>query len=464
MLSGFPRQIKFIVGNEAAERYSYYGMKSILIIFMTQSLLLAKDRAIEDYHLFSAACYLLPLLGAYLSDRFLGKYKTIMSLSLVYCLGHFVLAMYETPLGLYWGLGLIALGSGGIKPCVSAHVGDQFAKSEEHKLVKIFDLFYWMINFGSFFATIITPITYAKYGSGVAFGIPGILMAFATFIFWMGRKYYVHVPPAGVNPDSFFKVIWSGIKNIKLGLNFWLGAEKEHPSQSIDGAKAVLGVFTLFVWVSVFWALFDQSGSTWTLQAQQMDLNFFGIQISEAQIQALNPILVLILIPIFSNFIYPGLEKMGLLLTPLKKMGIGMFVASLSFVIVGFEQHFIDAGVKLSVAWQFVPYFVITVAEILISITGLQFAYTQAPRAMKSTIMSLWLLTVFFGNMITAYIARLNKFQEGSPQFFYFFAFLMSLVGVGFCVVAAFYKTRNYMEEGKLSSQSYNTDEHTNLI
>jgi POT family proton-dependent oligopeptide transporter len=470
MLKGYPRQIKFIVGNEAAERYSYYGMKSILVIFMTQSLLMAKESAISDYHLFSAACYLLPLLGAFLSDRYLGKYKTIMSLSLVYCLGHFILALYETQLGMYWGLGLIALGSGGIKPCVSAHVGDQFGRNEEGKLRKIFDLFYWMINFGSFFATIITPFTYVKYGSQVAFGIPGILMAIATLIFWMGRKYYVHVPPTGANPNSFTRVLWSGVKNAKPGTGFWLAAGKDHPEHAVDGAKAVLGVFSLFGWVSVFWALFDQSGSTWTLQAQKMDLNFLGMEINEAQIQAINPILVLVLIPIFSNYIYPTIERLGMTITPLRKMGVGMFVAAASFVAIGFIQHFLDTGVKLSVAWQFVPYFIITVAEVLISITGLEFAYTQAPRAMKSTIMSLWLLTVFFGNIITAYFARINKFPEGSPQFFYFFAFLMAVVGIGFSLVGKFYNSRNFMEEksqdldltSAVEVNSFNMDEHSN--
>lgn len=471
MLKGYPRQIKFIVGNEAAERYSYYGMKSILVIFMTQSLLMAKDNATEDYHLFSAACYLLPLLGAFLSDRYLGKYKTIMSLSVVYCLGHFILALYETQLGLYWGLGLIALGSGGIKPCVSAHVGDQFGKNEEGKLRKIFDLFYWMINFGSFFATIITPYTYVKYGSQVAFGIPGVLMAIATLIFWMGRKYYVHVPPTGSNPHSFAKVLWSGVKNAKTGTGFWVAAGQDHPESALDGTKAVLGVFSLFAWVSVFWALFDQSGSTWTLQAQKMDLNFLGMEINEAQIQAINPILVLILIPLFSNYFYPAIERMGVAFTPLKKMGVGMFVAALSFVAVGVVQHFLDNGIRLSVAWQFVPYLIITIAEVLISITGLEFAYTQAPRAMKSTIMSLWLLTVFFGNMITAYMARINKFPSGSPQFFYFFAFLMAAVGIVFSLVALFYKTRNYMEDktqvqddafAATGISSFNVDEHSN--
>ncbi|MFA7613419.1 MAG: oligopeptide:H+ symporter, partial [Candidatus Caldatribacteriota bacterium] len=191
----FPPQIKYIVGNEACERYSYYGMRSILTVFMIQVLLFQEAKATSVYHLFAGACYLTPLLGAWISDRIWGKYKTILYLSLIYCVGHAVLAIWETEYGLYVGLGLIALGSGGIKPCVSAHVGDQFKANQQHLLKKIYELFYFMINFGSFFSTLITPWTLDKFGPSVAFGIPGILMFIATFIFWLGRKQFVHVPP-----------------------------------------------------------------------------------------------------------------------------------------------------------------------------------------------------------------------------------------------------------------------------
>jgi POT family proton-dependent oligopeptide transporter len=152
----FPSQIKYIVGNEACERYSYYGMRSILTVFMIQVLLMQEAQATSTYHLFAGACYLFPLLGAFISDRIWGKYKTILYLSLVYCLGHLVLSIWETKMGLYAGLALIALGSGGIKPCVSAHVGDQFKANQTHLLKKVYELFYFMINFGSFFSTLIT--------------------------------------------------------------------------------------------------------------------------------------------------------------------------------------------------------------------------------------------------------------------------------------------------------------------
>src|SRR5579871_2793585 len=144
----FPPQIKYIVGNEACERFSFYGMKSILTIFMVTHYAMPDNDAESKYHLFVSASYLFPILGAWISDRFWGKYRTIINLSIVYCLGHAVLALWDARAGMYLGLTLIALGAGGIKPCVSAHVGDQFTPKNEHLLEKIFDVFYFSVNFG----------------------------------------------------------------------------------------------------------------------------------------------------------------------------------------------------------------------------------------------------------------------------------------------------------------------------
>ncbi|MCP3940456.1 MAG: POT family MFS transporter [Desulfobacteraceae bacterium] len=443
----FPPQIPFIIGNEGAERYSYYGMRSILTVFMIQYLTMSKADATWTYHIFAGGCYLLPLLGAFISDRLLGKYKTIISLSLVYCLGHLVLALFESKLGLYWGLGLIALGSGGIKPCVSAFVGDQFKKGQEDGLRQIFNLFYWIINFGSFFATLITPWTLPKFGPSVAFGIPGILMGIATLIFWLGRKQYVHVPPTKKDAHGFLPVLVSGFKNRGNGITFWEGALKDHSQNDIDGARAVLGIGRVFAMIMLFWSLFEQHGSTWVIQARDMNLHFMGIDLLPSQMAALNPIMVMCLIPIFAKGIYPGLEKMGYNVTPLRKMGVGMFLAAFSFVLIGIIQYFLSDGIKLNVLWQFFPYLIITMAEILISITGLEFAYTQAPKSMKSTIMSMWLLTVFFGNMIAATMAKLNPFAEGSGHFFIFFALLTVIAGIIFAFTAKTYTMQNFMEE-----------------
>lgn len=446
----FPPQIKYIVGNEACERYSYYGMRSILTVFMIQILLFQEAKATSVYHLFAGVCYLTPLLGAWVSDRIWGKYKTILYLSLIYCLGHAVLAIWETEMGLYAGLGLIALGSGGIKPCVSAHVGDQFKSNQQHLMQKIYELFYFMINFGSFFSTLITPWTLKEYGASVAFGIPGVLMFIATFIFWLGRNQFVHIPPTKSDGHGLVHVVKSAIKNSKnrvAGMSFLDAAIKDHSQEQIDAVKAVFDIAKLFAAISVFWALFDQHGSSWVIQAMNMDLVFMGVQFEASQIAAWNPIMVMGLIPFFSFVVYPFFERMGIKMTPIRRMTWGMFISAISFLLIGVIQIWMDSSAdKVNVMWQFFPYLVITMAEVMISITGLEFAYTQAPRSMKSSIMSVFLLTVFFGNLITAYVSEINFYPVASTGYFMFFAVLMALFSLVFWWMGRKFKVKNYME------------------
>ena len=202
-----PKQIRYIIGNEGCERFSFYGMRNILTVFLVSSLLLylpeaERARGAKDvFHTFVIGVYFFPLLGGWLADRFFGKYNTVLWLSLVYCAGQACLAMFVTNrLGFYIGLGLIALGSGGIKPCVASFVGDQFDQTNKHRAKVVFDAFYWIINFGSFFASLLMPIFLRHLGPAVAFGIPGVLMFVSTAILWLGRKQYVMVPPAPSNP------------------------------------------------------------------------------------------------------------------------------------------------------------------------------------------------------------------------------------------------------------------------
>ena len=223
---GMPKGIPYIIGNEAAERFSFYGMKAILTIFMFRYLWLMNDspgvqmsraEAVENQHLFTFAVYFTPIAGAFIADFFWGKYRTIIWLSLVYCLGHGALALMGTfgdaNRWLLAGLLLICVGAGGIKPCVSAHVGDQFGASNHHLLPKIFNWFYWSINLGAFASSLMIPSVLEWYGPHLAFGIPGILMALATVFFFMGRRKFIHVPAGGI---SFLKEIISagGLKAI----------------------------------------------------------------------------------------------------------------------------------------------------------------------------------------------------------------------------------------------------------
>jgi proton-dependent oligopeptide transporter, POT family len=419
----YPPQIKYIIGNEGCERFSFYGMKNILTFFMIHNLLLTEPTAKANYHLFVSAVYFFPLLGGWLSDRYLGKYRTIFFLSLIYCVGHACLAIFDDqPDGFYLGLGLIALGSGGIKPCVSALVGDQFSSENKHLAKRVFALFYWIINFGSFTASALIPKMLEWYGPKWAFGIPGVLMFIATVILWLGRDLYVHVPPTGPNPHSFSRVIYDMIRG---------RAAERHPTEAVDGARAVLRVMLIFAPVPVFWALFDQKGSTWIVQATAMDRQMFGVTVAPSQLMALNPLLVMLLIPFGEYVLYPACERAGYVLTPLRRMRLGMAIAGLSFVAVGLLQLSLDGGTVLSVTWQAIPYLLITMAEVLVSTTGLEFAYSQAPIAMKSTIMSFWNLTVTFGNLIAAGVAALNVWT-GAAQY-------MAFAGMIFVAAALFW-------------------------
>jgi POT family proton-dependent oligopeptide transporter len=394
--TGMPKGIPYIIGNETAERYSFYGMKAILVIFMTKYLMdsngevapMAAGDAKVWYHLFNSAVYFTPLLGAILADAFLGKYKTIISLSLVYCAGHFALALDDSRLGLSIGLTLIAIGAGGIKPCVSAHVGDQFGKTNGHLLSKIFAWFYFAINFGAFLSQIMTPVLLDRYGPHVAFGVPGGLMLLATFVFWLGRSQFVHIPAGGM---GFIKETFS-----KTGL------------------KIIGRLCVIYIFVAMFWALFDQSSSAWVLQADKMDRNLLGLEWLPSQIGAINPVMIMTFIPIFTWLIYPALNRV-FPLTPLRKIAIGFFVAVPSFLIPAWIETQIAGGELPNIIWQIAAYVVLTAAEVFISITALEFSYTQAPQKMKSLILGFFLMSVSLGNLFTAGV---NHFiQNPAPSF-----------------------------------------------
>ena len=613
----FPAGIPYIVGNEAAERFSYYGMRQILYIYLVglftgfvaeqsvspAEMESARVHATQAVHIFLAGVYLFPLIGAILADRLLGKYRVIFWVSMIYVAGHAALAVAGrlgvlgqlggAELAMFIGLGLIAIGSGGIKPCVSANVGDQFTAANGHLVPKIFQIFYFSINFGSFFASVLTPILYKWFGPEVAFGVPGVLMALAAFVFWLGRKRFIHVPakPGGAlgridfaasslmmvplllavfvaveesetivhavmqngsaallpelaaiaqkywylavaglaallgglglahlrqarQEDSGFLAVilycWRQRATRQPGESFWDPARRHFGDEAAEGPPAVLRILVVFSMVSVFWALFDQHSSTWVEQAKAMNLRLvlptalwswwvvpgtiasavFGtlwlflyvsniriprtatvgavglvlawgagmgawhlaspqwttLDLLPAQISALNPLLVMIIIPLLSVGVYQPLERRGKPLKPLHRMTAGMFIAALAFVAVAILQVRIENGAanSIHVLWQIIPYVIITAAEVLVSITGLEFAYTQAPRAMKSTIMGFWLLSVTIGNVLVAFLAPLQTLSLST--FFWTFAGLMAVAATIFAVVASLYRGKSYLQ------------------
>lgn len=492
----FPRGVPFIIGNELAERFSFYGMKGILVIFMTTYLLgpggeletMNREEAMTVYHLFTMSAYFFPMIGALIADIFLGKYRTILWLSLLYCVGHGLLALMDVAphtmgIGmkpfLFAGLTCIAMGSGAIKPCVSAHVGDQFGSGNKHMLTQIFNWFYFSINIGAASSMVLTPyFLNAEWGGPwLAFGVPGVLMAIATLLFWMGRNVFVHVPAAGL--EAFFKETFSK-----------------------DGIRAILNLIPLFmIFVPVFWAIFDQTGSSWVLQTEQMNSYIGDYQVLPSQVQAVNPVLILIGIPIFTFFIYPLGNKVWKL-TPLRKIGIGFVITAGAFALSALietwivsnsanviNQMWADLGPAVTtdlmkptkmgdmlqivkehgwtakeigpyltdmphISWQVLAYIIMTAGEILVSIVCLEFAYTQSPKKMKSFIMGIYMLGISIGNFYVAgvnFIMEKTKDEAGNtpldgPNYFWFFAGMMMITTVIYIIYTQFYKGRTYIQ------------------
>lgn len=512
---GLPRQIPYIIGNEACERFSFYGMRNILVPFLVSSILLSylpeaerQGTAKDVFHSFVIGVYFFPLLGGWLSDRYYGKYNTVLWFSLIYCAGHAMLAAFDDHrTGFYAGLFLIAFGSGGIKPLVVSFVGDQFDQSNKNLAKIVFDAFYWTINFGSFFASLLMPRLLREFGPAVAFGIPGILMGLATLIFWLGRRKYVRVPPTrGQDPDSFFNVArtaltaratgegrpgllvaafgaalaiaillgWAmgaiadaawwpkgfdfvisaclalGVLILFGGIGTWMQlgrARGAHADAAVDSVRAVLRILIVFAFVTPFWSLFDQKASTWILQGNAMRVPHEAwwwpswLVTEPAQMQALNPMLVMLIIPFNNIVLYPLLRRIGFEPTALKRMGWGIAFSGIAWIGAGLIQLHIDSGASTSLAWQTLPYVLLTFGEVLVSATALEFAYSQATLAMKGVIMAFWYLSVTFGNLwvlltnvairneaVTARIAATGYSENAFLMFFFAaFAFVAAL-------------------------------------
>lgn len=451
----FPKGIPYIIGNEAAERFSFYGMKTILTTFLVSQFfnplnnpdlqIISNARANEITHTFNSMAYFLPIVGSVLADWFFGKYKVILYLSLVYCLGHAFLAIFENNLDAFLiGLLLIAIGSGGIKPCVSANVGDQFNESNKSLLSKAYTWFYFSINVGSFVSMLLTPVLLQQFGPSVAFGVPGILMALATLIFFLGKNKYIKNPPSGIKKENFitisFYALWH-LKDKKKGTKLLDVAKQKFNVAAVEGTKSVWEIITVFSLIPIFWALNDQNSSEWVLQATKLDLHFMGYTWLAQQIQSVNAILVLIYIPLFNFVIFPLIKKMNFNFTPYRKIGAGFILTIIAFTVIYYIQMQVDNGLSPSMGWQLLAYAILAAAEVLIYQTGLEYAYEKSPTNMKSMIMALWLLTISIGNYLVSLINKsianngIFKNLEGA-NYYLFFIVLMFATSILYAIIS----------------------------
>uniref|UniRef100_A0A671RVU4 Solute carrier family 15 member 1a n=1 Tax=Sinocyclocheilus anshuiensis TaxID=1608454 RepID=A0A671RVU4_9TELE len=549
---GYPISIFFIVVHE----FSTLSLcLAVLVLYFRYFLLCDDDLATSIYHAFVVLCYLAPILGAIIADSWLGKFNTIHDLTDANRDGtpdnftfHIALSML--------GLILIALGTGGIKPCVAAFGGDQFQEHQSRQLNTFFSVFYLCINAGSLLSTLITPVLRAQECGihtqqqcyPLTFGVPAPLMVVSLVVFIAGSGMYVKTDPEG-------NIMWSVCKCIGFAIkNRFRHRSSRYPKREhwmdwankllIAQIKMVLKVLFLYIPLPMFWTLFDQKGSRWTHPATSTNRDFV-IRLKSLLCLTVNPILILTLVPIMDrmtvgmlfaamafvsaalvqieidktlpNFpsssesqlkvvnmysrtlnvtISPNehllIESFGVQLHTSKHTYSAMSCISetdtdLSFFLqeedikskpregknairrdfvlrhgeqwcefsrkfgFGASYTFLIPSTVFSsdvshMALQIPQYFLITSGEVMFSVTGLQFSYSQAPKNMKSMLQASWLCTNAVGNIIVLIVAELGKL----PKQYVLFASLLVAVSIIFSIMAYFY---TYIDPAEIEAQ-----------
>jgi POT family proton-dependent oligopeptide transporter len=439
-----PRGLWYVFWGELAERASYYGMRTLLALFLVVRFHYTDAQSGQTANGFTAACYILPLLGGLIADRWLGKYRTIVYWSFPYILGHIILGESHDQWQLYLALGLLAAGSGAIKPNTSTLMGQIYEKEGKKELLpEAFSFFYAAINIGAAITSNALPIVVAwvagvdiakvatadpaavNHAYRIALMCPTVLMAVALGIFMLGKKYY---PEEEIDrtPKS-----------------------PEQRQKEIATLVRLSGVFGL---IAMFWFVYDQSSSTWVLFGTRcMDPILYPSHVpyTAEQMQGLNPILIVLFTPLF-NMMWAVIKRLrgGRDLPATQKMMIGFLLVVGCMGVMAFAGYQTHGGtVKVSIWYDVVATTIITMAELCVSVIGLEFAFNHASPETRSTVTAAFLFTVFLGDSFgTWFIGRFypSEGPNGLPlpgrlnygSYFLSQAIIMAVVAVLFYFVA----------------------------
>ncbi|KAK9685932.1 hypothetical protein K7432_015316 [Basidiobolus ranarum] len=463
----------FIIINEFCERFAYYGGSAPFTNYVqfppgdpNQAGALNKGQATATAwkQFFTFFCYLTPLIGAIIADQYLGKYKTILIFSSIYMLGWFILTITSIPSimgqagypGYIVSLFVIGLGTGGIKPLVSPMAADQYTQKEiEYRVVKgervivdpelntqhLYNWFYWAINVGSLIGGIVTPQLELHIGFWLAYLVPTAMFGLAIIVFVSGNKMYNKVPPSGESTivKAYRTIVYARHRIRKAGVKpkHFLDAAKSNPEgfppeteeeqarrrwddRFVDDLKQTLMACKIFIPLTVYWISYNQITSNLISQAAVMKL---PPSLPNDIITNIDPIALVILIPIMDIAIYPALRKIRLNPRPMTRIFLGFMLGALAMLASALVQNEIyrrrDAGEELlNVWWQIPAYVFIAVSEIFASITSLEYSYTHAPDSLKGMVSALSLLP----NAIAALIGILLSPVSQDPYLTWMYA------------------------------------------
>ncbi|XVF08249.1 hypothetical protein REPUB_Repub06bG0210400 [Reevesia pubescens] len=479
----------YILGNECCERLAYYGINTNLVNYLKFQLNQRNVAAVSNVTNWSGTCYVMPLIGAFLADAYLGRYWTIASFSIIYVFGMTILTMsasihslkpacdennvcHPTKLqtGVFFlGLYLIALGTGGIKPCVSSFGADQFDDSDEAEKKKkssFFNWFYFSINIGALVAASVLVWIQTNVGWAWGFGIPAVAMAIAVVSFFSGTKLYRNQRPGGSPLTRIFQVLVASFRKIRVEvpadksllyetteeesavegsrkldhtnqLSFFEKAAVETSSDQIKGSinpwrlctitqveelKSIIRLLPVWATGIIFSAVYSQMGTLFVLQGNTMDLHMAGsFEIPSASLSLFDTISVIFWVPVYDRLIVPFARKFtghknGF--TQLQRIAIGLLISIFAMLAAGTLELIRLREVKkhnyyelkhmpMSIFWQVPQYFIIGCAEVFTFIGQLEFFYEQAPDAMRSLCSALSLTTAALGSYLSTFLINI---------------------------------------------------------
>ncbi len=401
-----PKGLYLLFATEMWERFNYYGMRALLILYLTKSYLdgglgFSEEHATLLYGFFTGFVYFTPLIGGWLADRYIGQRKAITIGGIIMMLGQFCLASQQSTSFLYAGLLLIIIGNGFFKPNISVVVGDLYEKGDPRR-DSAFTIFYMGVNVGAFFAPLLTGFLAVNYGYRYGFLAAGIGMLIGLIVYnTLGDRYLGDIAktPAARKDGS------SGNNSTPL--------TKEEKDRTWV-------IIILVIFCTIFFAGFEQAGSSMSLYTDKyIDRIVSGFQVPTEWFQSVNPLFIILLAPLFSRLWFNlGVKNKDLTIP--NKMGIGMILLGLGFVImlgavVQRGGNVADETIKANLWFLIGTYLLHTMGELCLSPIGLSMATKLSPPKLASLLMAVWLLTSFFANIaggfIASYVSKVGAFN-----------------------------------------------------
>lgn len=422
---GHPRGLLVLFLTEMWERFSYYGMRALLVLYMIKYLipgveqgkdvlgfgvlrsalegvfgpLAAQPLASQIYGIYTGFVYFTPFFGGILADRLLGQRRTVVVGSILMAIGHFLMAIESLFL---LALFFLILGNGCFKPNISTQVGNLYSQDDPRR-DRAYTIFYMGINLGAFFSPLVCGTLGELYGWHYGFGAAGIGMVVGLFVYLWGQKYLA--------PDQLMKAKATHTEHQKLTTAEW---------------KAIGGLCVLCMLNIVFWGVYEQQGNTIQVFADSnTDWTVFGWTMPSTWFQSVNPMFIFLLTP-FINRWWENQASRGKEPSSVAKMALGCLVLGLSFIILMVVTKDLGATEKISFLWLVGCTFFYTVGEIYLSPIGLSLVTKVAPARLVSMLMGMWFLSSFFGNYLSGYLG--TYYETMSKDSFFL---MLTLLGVG---------------------------------